>query len=256
MGKSSDSKQLISEMNEKEHKTIIQNLISKNDCESSPKSKQSNNLKTQNNANDEEYIYLMQSGDKKARDKLIENNMRLIMHVCKKYRDTAETEDLISTGLIGLIKGIDSFKIDKGCQLSTYLCRCIENEILMSLRKKKNSKVCVSLEDSVPIDKYGDEMLIKDLIPQDSELEPPYIVENKVIVEDYLKYLKRNLSQKEYTIILLRFGFCDGVYYTQKEVAKKLHISASYVSFTEIKALNMLRNKFNTKKDYIEKNNN
>ena len=129
------------------------------------------------------YIDKMESGDKSAREKLINHNLRLVAHVCKKYNGAFEADDLISVGSIGLIKGIDSFKKEKGSQLSTYVSRCIENEILMLLRANKKHKICVSIEDPIGCDKDGQELSLFDIIPQDEEDDPSNIVEKKVLID-------------------------------------------------------------------------
>ena len=190
------------------------------------------------------YIDKMASGDKSARDKLINHNLRLVAHVCKKYNGAFEADDLISVGSIGLIKGIDSFKKEKGSQLSTYVSRCIENEILMLLRANKKHKVCVSIEDPIGYDKDGQELSLFDIIPQDEEDDPGNIVEKKVLVEEVKAFMKKNLSEREYKIICLRYGLIDHIERTQHEVAEIMHISRSYISRIETKALEILKQKF------------
>ena len=197
------------------------------------------------------YIDKMASGDKSAREKLINHNLRLVAHVCKKYNGAYEADDLISVGSIGLIKGIDSFKKEKGSQLSTYVSRCIENEILMLLRANKKHKVCVSIEDSVGTDKDGQNLSLFDIIPQDEEDDPSNIVEKKVLVEEVKEFMKHNLSDREYKIICLRYGLIDHIERTQNEVAEILGISRSYISRIETKALEILKQKFGKQNVYI-----
>lgn len=189
----------------------------------------------------------MRSGDETAREKLINHNMRLVAHVCKKYNGSAEADDLLSAGSLGLIKGVDSFKKDKGSQLSTYVSRCIENEILMLLRANKKHKVCVSIEDPIGIDKDGQEMSLYDIIPQNQEQDPDYIVEQKVVIEEILKIMKKYLSDREFNIINLRYGLTDHIERTQQEVADILDISRSYISRIETKALELIRDKLTNK---------
>ena len=186
----------------------------------------------------------MRMGDTKAREKLINHNMRLVAHVCKKYNGAAEADDLLSVGSLGLIKGIDSFKKDKGSQLSTYVSRCIENEILMLLRANKKHKICVSIEEPIGVDKDGQEMSLYDIIPQKQELDPDYIVERKVMIEEISKIMKKHLNNREFQIICLRYGLLDQIERTQQEVADILQISRSYISRIETKALEIIRQEF------------
>ncbi|MFQ6752395.1 MAG: RNA polymerase sporulation sigma factor SigK [Clostridia bacterium] len=191
---------------------------------------------------------LMHLGDESARETLINHNLRLVAHVCKKYNGTAEADDLLSVGSIGLIKGIDSYKKDKGSQLSTYVSRCIENEILMLLRANKKHKVCISTEETIGVDKDGQEMTIADIIPQDIEKDPAFIVDQKIILEEVQSSMKKILSQREYDIISLRYGLNDGRERTQQEVADIMNISRSYISRIETKAIDLLSETFANKK--------
>ena len=184
------------------------------------------------------------SGDELAREKLINHNMRLVAHVCKKYNGAAEADDLLSVGSLGLIKGIDSYKQDKGSQLSTYVSRCIENEILMLLRANKKHKICVSIEEPIGVDKDGQEMSLYDIVPQKEEQDPDFIVERKVLIEEINKFMKKSLSEREYKIICLRYGINDGIERTQQEVADILQISRSYISRIETKAIDLIREEF------------
>ncbi len=186
-------------------------------------------------------IEQMRNGDAQAREKLINHNMRLVAHVCKKYNGAAEADDLLSVGSLGLIKGIDSFKCNKGSQLSTYVSRCIENEILMLLRANKKHKVCISIEDSIGVDKDGQEMSLYDIIPQNENQDPDFIVERKITIEEISKIMKQNLSDREFKIIDLRYGLTNHFERTQQEVANILKISRSYISRIETKALELIR---------------
>ena len=189
----------------------------------------------------------MRAGNEKSREKLINHNMRLVAHVCKKYNGAFEADDLLSVGSLGLIKGIDSYHQDKGSQLSTYVSRCIENEILMLLRANKKHKVCVSIEEPIGVDKDGQEMSLYDIIPQEKEHDPDFIVERKVLVEEILKIMKKNLSNRECEIICLRYGLKDQIERTQQEVADILNISRSYISRIETKALEIIKEKLHNK---------
>lgn len=188
-----------------------------------------------------------ENGNKEARETLIRHNLRLVAHVCKKYSGSAEAEDLISVGSIGLIKAIDSFKKDKGSQLSTYASRCIENEILMLFRANKKHKVCVSIEETIGVDKDGSEMTFSDIIPQRQEDDPDVIVERRVMIEEVKEIMKKTLSEREFKIMSLRYGIFDGIERTQQEVANELNISRSYISRIETKAIEILQNEFNKK---------
>jgi len=193
---------------------------------------------------EDELIDKMLAGDKSARDKLINHNLRLVAHVCEKYNGSFEADDLISVGSIGLIKGIDSFKKDKGSQLSTYCSRCIENEILMLLRANKKHKICVSIDETIGIDKDGQEMSLFEIIPQEREKDPDILAERKVLIEEIKEDMQKNLSEREYKIICLRYGLYDGIERTQQEVAEILNISRSYISRIETKALDYLHKEF------------
>ncbi|MBO5949047.1 RNA polymerase sporulation sigma factor SigK [bacterium] len=189
----------------------------------------------------------MRAGNEKSREKLINHNMRLVAHVCKKYNGAFEADDLLSVGSLGLIKGIDSYHQDKGSQLSTYVSRCIENEILMLLRANKKHKVCVSIEEPIGVDKDGQEMSLYDIIPQEKEQDPDFIVERKVLVEEIISIMKKNLSNRECEIICLRYGLKDHIERTQQEVADILNISRSYISRIETKALEIIKEKIHNK---------
>ncbi len=182
----------------------------------------------------------MIAGDKKARKRLIEHNLRLVAHIVKKYSNAGDADDLISAGTIGLIKGIDSFKPEKGSQLSTYCARCIENEILMLIRMTKKHNQVYSLEDSLGEDKDGNEITLEDTVGTDTD-ELAIQTENKVLAETIDKILKEKLPQREYEILCMRYGLSNTPALTQREVAKKLGISRSYISRLENKALKTIK---------------
>ena len=193
---------------------------------------------------EDELIVKMHQGDTQAKEKLINHNMRLVAHVCKKYNGSAEADDLLSVGSLGLIKGINSFQPEKGSQLSTYVSRCIENEILMLLRANKKHKVCMSIEESIGIDKDGQEMSLYEIIVQEQEKNPDFIVERKVTVEQIVKIMKEKLNEREFKIMTLRYGLDGNFEHTQQETADILHISRSYISRIETKAIDLIREEF------------
>ncbi|MBY7143308.1 RNA polymerase sporulation sigma factor SigK [Virgibacillus sp. NKC19-3] len=182
------------------------------------------------------YIKAMQNGDEDARNKLIEHNLRLVAHIVKKFENTGEDmEDLISIGTIGLIKGVESFSVDKGTKLATYAARCIENEILMHLRALKKVKKDVSLQDPIGQDKEGNEISLIDILEAENEDVIEFIQLNMEIekMQDYFTIL----DNREREVIVYRYGLNDYKEMTQREIAKKLNISRSYVSRIEKRAL-------------------
>ncbi len=189
---------------------------------------------------EEEALKKMALGDEEAKNKLIEHNMRLVAHVVKKYNGAAETDDLISVGSIGLIKAINTFSKDKGTQLATYTARCIENEILMLIRTNKKYKNDVSLSDPVGSDKDGNELTFMDLL-YEKEDAVFSAVDKSIEREKFIKFIKKTLSDREFTVISLRYGLKNGKSYAQREVASFLKISRSYISRIEKKAIEKLR---------------
>ncbi|APC48188.1 RNA polymerase sporulation sigma factor SigK [Virgibacillus halodenitrificans] len=182
------------------------------------------------------YIKLMEEGNEEARNKLIEHNLRLVAHIVKKFENTGEdVEDLISIGTIGLIKGVESFSTGKGTKLATYAARCIENEILMHLRALKKVKKDVSLQDPIGQDKEGNEISLIDILEAENENILEYIQLNMEIerMQDYFSIL----DKREREVIVYRYGLNDYEEMTQREIAKKLNISRSYVSRIEKRAL-------------------
>lgn len=182
------------------------------------------------------YLNLAARGDEKARAVLVEHNLRLVAHIVKKYEGTGEdTDDLISIGTIGLIKAINSFDSQKGARLVTYAARCIENEILMHLRLIKKTRQEVSLYDPVGVDKEGNEITLIEILGTHPEVVIE-IVENQFELKHLLERIGQ-LSPQEKKVLTLRFGLSSGVRATQREVARKLGISRSYVSRIEKRAL-------------------
>ena len=193
-------------------------------------------------------IELLKLGDKSAKDKLITHNMRLVAHMVKKYSGSAETDDLISVGSIGLIKAVNTYEPQKGA-LATFAARCIDNEILMLLRSNKKHKNDVYLSDTVGADKDGNELNLLDLLYEkdDVVLEK---VDKGIEQEKFLKFIKKVLSKREFTVLTLRYGLNGGKNYAQREVAVLLKISRSYVSRIETKAIEKLKDALNKEHFY------
>jgi len=191
------------------------------------------------------YVKLLMEGDEKACEVLIERNLRLVVHIIKKFEGSGEEfDDLVSIGTIGLIKAIKTFNSGKSTRLATYASRCIENEILMHLRSKKKNRAELSLFDSIGIDKEGNEIQFIDILGTDSELVTEE-VESILDKEKLWKHIK-TLSPQERKVLVMRFGLTDGAKRTQKDIAKKLGISRSYVSRIEKRAVNRLTERFAT----------
>ena len=185
------------------------------------------------------YLYRFSQGDEKARNILIERNLRLVAHVVKKYANNADSDDFISIGTIGLIKGITTFDASKGARLATYAIRCIENEILMYLRASKKTGSDISLQEPVGVDKEGNELSMIDLLGSDGS-NIAEEVELCMEVKQLYAQLKRVLKKREQQIICMRYGLGGFQEMTQKEVGQFLGISRSYVSRIEKKALGKL----------------
>ncbi len=181
-----------------------------------------------------------QDGDIKARNKLIEHNLRLVVFLAKKYENTnVDLEDLVSIGTIGLIKGVKTYKSDKNIKLATYASRCIENEILMFLRKNKKRKGEVSFEDSLSYDAEGNELHLEDVLGTDADIVTKGIEDenDKKLLREEIKKLK----ERDQKIMILRYGLFGFKEMTQKEVAKTLGISQSYISRIEKKVIKKLK---------------
>lgn len=187
-----------------------------------------------------EYLEKYHNGDLKAKEILINHNLRLVAHIVKKYSGTEEADDLISVGSLGLIKAINTYKPGFGTQLSTYAAKCIENEILMLLRVNKKHKNTISVEESLGVDSENNEINLLDIMyDEDENVEKS--VENTILSQNLDKLLKTYLTKREYEIICLRYGLNNLPMLTQREVAKKLNISRSYISRLEKKAIYILR---------------
>ena len=188
----------------------------------------------------------MAAGDKKARDTLIEHNLRLVAHIIKKYYSAAsDQEDLISIGTIGLIKAVSTFDYTKGTRFATYGSRCVENEILMHFRSLKKTALDRYFDDPVDSDKDGNNLCLIDMIAGGEDVGDK--IELLIRCEQLYKYIESELDEREKQIIRLRYGLSDGRALTQREVASKLGISRSYVSRIEEKALQALRAKYEGK---------
>ena len=194
---------------------------------------------------EEYYIILKDKGDEFAKEKLIEHNLRLVVFLAKKYENTGvDLEDLVSIGSIGLIKGINTFSSSKNIKLATYISRCIDNEILMYLRKNKKIKCEVSIDQALSYDTDGNELHLEDVIGTDKDLICKNIEDKndkKVMISEIL-----NLKPRDREIMVLRYGLLGSDEYTQKEVAEKLGISQSYISRIEKKVIKRLKCLVNT----------
>lgn len=190
------------------------------------------------------YVKLKEDGDMRAREKLIEHNLRLVVFLAKKYENTGvDLEDLVSIGNIGLIKGINTFSSDKNIKLATYCSRCIENEILMFLRKNKKKKVEVSLEETLNYDAEGNTLALEDVLGTEEDIVAESV--NKKQETKYLINELNTLSDREKLIMTLRYGLNNTEEYTQKEVANMLGISQSYISRIEKKVIKRIKETIN-----------
>ena len=186
------------------------------------------------------YLKLYQEGDEEAKRVLIERNLRLVAHIVKKYNNTGkDLDDLISIGTIGLIKAIATFDLSKGTRLATYAARCIENEILMSIRVSKKIKVELSLNEPIGMDKEGNEINLLDILGTDSD-EVINQVDLRIQSKKLYRAINEVLKKREKVIIELRYGLIDGGCKTQREIAAMLGISRSYVSRIETRAIEKL----------------
>lgn len=185
-----------------------------------------------------ELLVKARAGDPIAKNRLIEHNLRLVAHVVRKFEGSGEDmEDLISIGTIGLIKAVNTFNDEKGTRLATYAAKCIENEVLMHLRNLKKTKQEVSLYDPIGFDKEGNEISLIDILYADSEIVD--IVDNR-LQEEKIRAKLSSLSRREREVIEMRYGLFTGSRETQREIARKLGISRSYVSRIEKKAIRKL----------------
>ena len=190
---------------------------------------------------EEKYIILKEQGNKEAKEKLIEHNLRLVVFLAKKYENTGvDLEDLVSIGTIGLIKGINTYKRGKNIKLATYASRCIDNEILMFLRKNKRRKTEISFEDSLSYDAEGNELHLEDVLGTDKDIVPKELedkIDKKLLIEEI-----NSLNERDKKIMILRYGLFGHEEVTQKDVADMLGISQSYISRIEKKVIKRLKN--------------
>lgn len=190
-----------------------------------------------------ELLIKYRNGDENAKSKLIEHNLRLVAHIAKKYSSVfKDCDDAISIGTIGLIKGVSSYNFEKSTKLSTYISRCIENEILMSVRAGKKSRNEISIDEPIGTDSEGNQITFNDILSND-ENEILDTVNLKIVKRSLGKFIDSALDKRERNIIIMRYGLSGEKEYTQSEVAKKLGISRSYVSRIEKKALEKLAEK-------------
>lgn len=193
---------------------------------------------------EEETIKKMLEGDKNARNKLIEHNLRLVVFLAKKYENTGyDIEDLVSIGSIGLIKGINTYKLDKNIKLATYASRCISNEILMFLRKNKKRRGEISFEDALNYDSDGNELHLEDILGTEIDFVPNEY--EQILNKEVLEKEINSLEPREQEIMTLRYGLNNTEEFTQKEVAEKLGISQSYISRIEKKVIKKLKQTMN-----------
>lgn len=191
-------------------------------------------------------VELAKMGDKEARNKLIEHNLRLVAHIVKKYdHKSNDVDDLISIGTIGLIKGVDSYSYKHGTRLTTYAAKCIENEILMYYRNDKKNSKNVSINESIGFDKDGNEITFLDILkaPKPDFISDIHIKDSIVLIKKYFNVL----TEREKEIIIKRYGLNNQPELTQKQIAKQLNISRSYVSRIEKRALTKILREFRIK---------
>ena len=194
-------------------------------------------------ADEQHYLELAAQGDIKARNILVEHNLRLVAHIIKKYyQNYGGQEDLVSIGTIGLIKAINTFDVNKNIKLSSYASRCIENEILMFFRNNRKSAQDVSMNDTIDTDKDGNPLTLMDIMASDMDVAED--VDKKLHLEVLSRYIDEVLTPREKEIILKRYGIGSAKVQTQRELAQKLNISRSYISRIEKKALEKLRSRY------------
>lgn len=193
-----------------------------------------------NKEDEYKYVTLSMQGDENAKNKLIEHNLRLVVFLAKKYENTGiDLEDLVSIGTIGLIKGVSTYKLDKNIKLATYASRCIDNEILMFLRKNKKRKGEVSFEDNLSYDAEGNELHLEDILGTDKDIVTKGLedkIEKKILYQEISK-----LNGRDKQIMILRYGLGGHSEMTQKDVASLLGISQSYISRIEKKVIHKLQ---------------
>lgn len=192
---------------------------------------------------EEKYLRLAKSGDKQAKNKLVEHNLRLVAHVIKKYYAAEpDRDDLISIGTIGLIKAVNTFDVDKGARLATYAARCIENEILMYFRSTRKNGAVVSINEPIETDGEGNPLTLMDIVFTEDTIADD--IDTVIKSEKLYKFVEEIGDEREKEIIINRYGLYEKEPQTQKEIAENLGISRSYVSRIEKKVLEKLRKRF------------
>ncbi|MDD4839079.1 MAG: RNA polymerase sporulation sigma factor SigK [Clostridia bacterium] len=198
-----------------------------------------------------EYLLLAKNGDNDAKEMLIRHNLRLVAHIAKKYSNYPDNDELISVGSIGLIKAINSYQLGKGTQLATYASKCIENEILMTLRAGKKHRGNISLYEPVGVDREGNEITLIDLVSTEADTVIQGVEQN-ILMERLLDITKNILDEREYLIIVQRYGLGGTSALTQREVAEKFEISRSYVSRIEKRAVDKIREHIKKEELYFD----
>lgn len=195
---------------------------------------------------EKEMLQKYKNGDLQAKNILVEHNLRLVAHIIKKYYSTsAEQDDLISIGTIGLIKAVNTFDESKGIKLATYASKCIENEVLMYFRSQKKSAQDISINEPIDSDSEGNPLTLMDIICTDDTIADD--IDEKITVQKLYKFIEEIENEREKTIIIMRYGLYGTEPKTQRQIAQKLNISRSYVSRIEKKVLNDLKEKFSKK---------
>ncbi len=196
---------------------------------------------------EKEYLEAMKKGDEKAKEKLIEHNLRLVAHIIKKYYSLeSESDELISVGTVGLIKAINTFDASKGVRLATYASRCIDNEILMYFRNQKKTSLDISLDEPIETDSEGNPLTLIDIIATDDTIVDELSL--KYNVKNLIKYITELKDERERNLIILRYGLNGSHPKTQNEIAHMYGISRSYVSRLETRILKKLRKRFENEK--------
>lgn len=197
---------------------------------------------------EKEMLQKYKNGDMQAKNTLVEHNLRLVAHIIKKYySSSAEQDDLISIGTIGLIKAVNTFDESKGIKLATYASKCIENEVLMYFRSQKKSAQDISINEPIDSDSEGNPLTLMDIISTEDTIAEN--IDERITVQKLYKFVEEIESEREKTIIIMRYGLYGTEPKTQRQIAQKLKISRSYVSRIEKKVLNDLREKFSRNKN-------
>ena len=192
---------------------------------------------------EKEYLKRFKSGDEEAKNVIIEHTLRLVAHIVKKYYSgSGEQDDLISIGTIGLIKAVNTFDESKGIKLATYASKCIENEILMNFRSQKKCSQDISINEPIDSDGEGNPLTLMDIISVEDTIADD--IDDKITFAKLYRYVEELNDEREKTIIIMRYGLYDSEPMTQKQIAKRLNISRSYVSRIEKKAIERLRKRF------------